>query len=245
MKLLLSKKNLVFSSLLCGSSLLSLTLQRELVEGNKLRYPNRKSFRDGADEFNGEQMRELATCENREGYGFENDDNKNCDTWVKEKSSRCEKKDKENQNEKVKFFCPAVCDDKCRGECENKEGYHFKNKKGKGCISWVANDPKARCKKKDNKNDKKKVSFFCPAVCNDDCVTPTSKPTSEPTPSFQESKGCCSTDYKTCNGLCSSSREFCETNPICTIFNSVWLDKGADKGTCFSLYFYCTYNVGN
>merc|ERR1712161_184470 len=124
-------------------------------------------------------------------------------------------------------------------KCKNKSNYLFKKKKKKDC-KWVANKPEQRCGLKDTKRKKKLVSVFCPLQCNDNCFPPapaskpTIAPTPEPTPSYQEAKGCCSTDYKTCAayGYCSESREVCETNPLCTVFYMKWLENGADTGTC-------------
>jgi hypothetical protein len=131
-------------------------------------------------------LRQLQDCENDESYKFQNKNGKDCDSWVAEKSSRCNKKDKKKIDEngkkqKVSVFCPKQCNDDCkeeaddeeRGTCENDDTYLFQKKNDRDCATWVAEDL-SRCKKKDkkkkdNKGKKQKVSVFCPEQCNDIC----------------------------------------------------------------------------
>ncbi|OEU12888.1 hypothetical protein FRACYDRAFT_244162 [Fragilariopsis cylindrus CCMP1102] len=131
-----------------------------------------------------QQLRQLQDCENDDTYRFQNKNNKDCDSWVAEKSSRCNKKDKKKKDSngkklKVRDFCPKQCNDDCkeeadeeRGTCENDVTYNFQNKNNKDCATWVAEDL-SRCKKKDKKKKvngkKQKVSVFCPEQCNDIC----------------------------------------------------------------------------
>ena len=117
-------------------------------------------------------------CDNLEGYTFKNKKDQDCETWVAADTKKlCKKRDTKNDNEKVKFFCPAVCNwDKCRGNCDNKPGYGFRNNPDNDCASYATSEKK--CKKKDNKNGDEKVSFFCPQQCKPKCAT--SSPSTAP-----------------------------------------------------------------
>ena len=106
-------------------------------------------------------------CENDDTYKFKNKNGRDCDSWVANDLSRCKKKDKKKKDSngkklKVRDFCPEQCNDDCnegrndeadeeRGNCENDVTYTFQNKNGKDCATFVSQNPKKFCKKKDKK----------------------------------------------------------------------------------------------
>jgi trypsin len=119
-------------------------------------------------------------CEDVKGYTWKGK------TCAQLKRKHCRKPSKMNDGKKVRFYCPSLClPEECsndptglptgstpRGSCDNTEGYRFQNET---CcdLSFGHSKKKRRqnCNKRDrnNGNGKKRVRFFCPALCNRKC----------------------------------------------------------------------------
>ncbi|OEU07703.1 hypothetical protein FRACYDRAFT_250726 [Fragilariopsis cylindrus CCMP1102] len=167
-------------------------------------------------------QRELrGDCENSDSFQFDGDATKTCDLFVAKKPNKRCKKKQLGTGIKLKFFCPATCKSQCkktdsptssptvkRKACENSDSFQFKDNPELTCDSYVAKQPRKRCRKeqpgnatqtcdsyvaeKPNKRCKKvqpgtnekKLKFFCPATCRNRCKqtdSPTATPTSSPT----------------------------------------------------------------
>jgi uncharacterized surface protein with fasciclin (FAS1) repeats len=138
-------------------------------------------------------------CEDSNTFRFNNEVDKNCDTWVsKNPAKRCLRIDPATEKN-VRYFCPNICKTKCktkspkasptsapttndRGECEDSNTFRFNNEVDKNCDTWVSKNPAKRCKKNDPVTGKD-VKFFCPKICKTKCKTksPKASPTSAPT----------------------------------------------------------------
>jgi len=133
-------------------------------------------------------------CEDSITFEFDGDEDKNC-AWATiggrgDRREKCESLQSDTQpgaGLPVSFFCPSACDEACgRGECEDSTTFLFKGQSGKGCSdSWATI---AKCKKKQVKNQPfggEKISFFCPAECDENCITssPSASPSAAPSAS--------------------------------------------------------------
>jgi uncharacterized surface protein with fasciclin (FAS1) repeats len=120
-------------------------------------------------------------CEDSNTFRFNNDQDKNCDTWVSENpTKRCKRSDPAT-GKNVRYFCPNICKTTCQSKsptesptskarrvCTDSITFRFNNEQNKDCARWVFAKPKRRC----NKNDPvsgKKVRFFCPTICKTKC----------------------------------------------------------------------------
>ena len=124
-------------------------------------------------------------CEDSNTFRFNNEVDKQCDTWVsKNPAKRCMRIDPAT-GKNVRYFCPNICKTKCktkspkasptsapttndRGECEDSVTFRFNNEQNKECNGWVSAQPKQRCKKNDPVTGKN-VKFFCPKICRTKC----------------------------------------------------------------------------
>lgn len=97
-------------------------------------------------------------CEDDPDFTFKRK-NRNCDWVAKKPDIRC---DLTYKKKKVSSYCLEACG-KCDsdGGCVDDAGFRYKNKQSKDCT-WVAELPKARCKKTWRQ---KKVSVYCPKTC--------------------------------------------------------------------------------
>jgi len=119
---------------------------------------------------------------------FEGDEDKNC-AWATiggrgERKDKCKSLQSDTQpgaGLPVSFFCPSACDEACgRGECEDSTTFLFKGQSGKGCSdSWATIEKCNKRQVKDQPFGGEKVKFFCPSVCDEDCIT--SSPSASPT----------------------------------------------------------------